>query len=647
MRRKPSYRELEQRVLELEDQLKQARLEAEKYLLAFYANPIVMAVSHLESGRFIAVNDAFCKEFNITRENVIGCTSLELGLWDDPGDREDLLIQSKNLEHPTSRVLKMRSRDGKKLVAQVYFRPMYLEAEKYMLSVVMDVDTQRKIREDLEETRQRYRSLVEKSPLPMIVHSEGAIDFINPAAVDLLRGNSSNDFLGKPILDFIHPDYHEIGIQRIQNIYEKRSDAALLEEKFVRLDGTVVDVEVAANIVDYQGRPASQAIVIDITDRKLIEAEQQKLQKLETVGLLAGGIAHDFNNILSAILGNLSLSLLDIEPGNNTYTLLKAAEKASMRARGLTQQLLTFSRGGEPVKENASVRELIRDSADFILSGAITTCRYHFSQDVWPVEVDKGQISQVIQNLIINANQAMPDGGFIDVTVRNTSLEAGDVALLHPGKYITIKIRDYGVGIEKKILGKIFDPYFSTRREGSGLGLSIAYSITRKHNGAIVVQSTPGEGSEFTVYLPAYIDESDLGSNGDNGPLSGGAGSILLMDDDPDVRNTAGAMLEMLGFSVIPTSEGGEALAVYKEKKEQGNPFDIVIVDLTVPGGMGGRETAGRILEIDPHAKIIVVSGYSNDPVMANYRDYGFVGMLPKPIILKHLDRLLSSLLEN
>jgi PAS domain S-box-containing protein len=490
---------------------------------------------------------------------------------------------------------------------------------------------------------------VELLPVAMLVHSKGKIVFINDEAVRLLGGTSVKDFIEKPILDFVHPDYHEVGRQRIQDIYEKRRDAELLEEKFVRLDGEVIDVEVAGKIVDYQGKPASQVVIIDITERKRIKEELQKVQKLESVGLLAGGIAHDFNNILTAIMGNITLSLLKSPRGSKVHSLLKSAEKAVLRASDLTQQLLTFSKGGDPIKEDASIKELVMESANFVLRGSNVSCSSSFADDLLVLEVDKGQISQVIQNLILNAVQAMPEGGVVAVTVENTVLNLGEISLLPPGEYVKIAFKDHGIGIDKRYLQKIFDPYFTTKKKGSGLGLSIVYSIVKKHNGSITVESEPGKGTVFTIYLPASEKKEILPSDARQGEdLPGrGSGAVLIMDDDPGVRKAGTLMLESLGYTVTCVEDGKQALELYKKAKQVGHPFDVVIMDLTVPGGMGGEKAVKELTAFDPEAKVVVASGYSNDPVMANYKKYGFSGMLPKPIVLEDLHKLLNQLIKE
>ena len=390
-------------------------------------------------------------------------------------------------------------------------------------------------------------------------------------------------------------------------------------------------------------REANIELHNEIYEKHKIQEELLKAKKLESVSVLAGGLAHDFNNILAAIMGNISLALLYTDHDDKRHKLLAEAEKASLRAKDLTQQLLTFSKGGEPVKTLASIEEVIRDSANFVLHGSNVQCKYHFTKDLWPVEVDSGQISQVIQNIVINARHAMPDGGIIDVTCENYDKTQKDRLLTQADSYLKITIQDSGVGMPLKLLDKIFDPYFSTKREGSGLGLAICHSIISKHNGYIKVESVQGEGASFIFYLPALKGQQPAEQLGEETFQVIGSGKALVMDDEEIIRDIAGEMLSYSGYHVTFAKNGEESIDFYKKEMETGIPFDFVILDLTIPGGMGGKEAIKKILQIDPKAKVIVSSGYSNDPVMANYKEYGFSGVIAKPFQLKNLQKAINS----
>jgi nitrogen-specific signal transduction histidine kinase/CheY-like chemotaxis protein len=382
----------------------------------------------------------------------------------------------------------------------------------------------------------------------------------------------------------------------------------------------------------------------DITDRKRMEEELLKTQKLESVGILAGGIAHDFNNILTAIIGNISLAKNQVTPEDEIFDLLNEVEMASTRAQKLTKQLLTFAKGGTPVKETASIKDIIKESTLFALRGSKSSYEFSIAEDIWPVEVDVGQFNQVINNIVINANQAMPLGGTIKVAVQNLIIEDRDGLPIKPGRYIGISITDQGIGISEEYLSKIFDPYFTTKQEGSGLGLAISYSIIKRHDGCIRVESKLDVGTTFHIYLPA--SEKAVTEKRKDKVIKG-RGKILVMDDEASLRKIAGRMLDRLGYEPESAKDGDEAIQMVKEAKEAKKPYDAIILDLTVPGGMGGKETIQKLLEIDPEVKAIVSSGYSDDPVLANFQEYGFKGMLPKPFESLSLSKVLHEVLKG
>ena len=381
------------------------------------------------------------------------------------------------------------------------------------------------------------------------------------------------------------------------------------------------------------------------------ERRLANVKKLESVGVLAGGIAHDFNNILTAILANISLCLLEERLPAESRQLLKEAEKASIRARGLTQQLLTFAKGGEPIKESASLPEVVRDSAEFILRGKRVACRFDFPAQLKAVEIDRGQISQVVQNLILNAAEAMADGGRIDISCRNVTVEPqGGREELAAGDYVLMEVRDNGPGMAAELLERIFDPYFTTKPGGSGLGLAISHTIIAKHGGRITASSTPGGGSCFTIYLPVAsgpVAEPMKPAPGKTtrGAPAGGPAKILVLDDEEQLREIMRLILGRLGHQVLTAGEGREAVALYRQAMATAAPIDLTIMDLTIPGGMGGKEAVGEILALNPRAMVVVASGYSSDPVLANFRDYGFTAAIAKPFRLEEIARLLNELL--
>ena len=400
----------------------------------------------------------------------------------------------------------------------------------------------------------------------------------------------------------------------------------------------------SAPIQDDEGKTIGVVLVSrDVSAQRKIEEEQLKSEKLESLGVLAGGIAHDFNNILTTVIGYLSLAKMDLSPEGELYENLTEVEEASQRATDLTHQLLAFSKGGAPVKKAASIAELIRDSATFTTRGSNVRCVFDIAEPIWDAEVDIGQMSQVIQNLVLNADQAMPHGGTVRIAAANMELSDDADLPLAPGRYIRVSVIDHGEGIPRDRLPRIFDPYYTTKEEGSGLGLATAYAVTKNHDGHITVDSTPGKGTVFTVYMPATSEPADERQQADAGVIHG-HGRVLVLDDEASIRRLAAELLGKLGYQAELVEDGRDAVRCYAAALDSDDPFDAVIMDLTVPGGKGGREAVRELLAIDPRARVIVSSGYSDDPVMADYRRYGFVGVVAKPYDIRELSRALGEI---
>ncbi len=448
--------------------------------------------------------------------------------------------------------------------------------------------------------------------------------------------------------DLTHPDDREMVANEIKRCLsedkpwkiEFRLRTKQDEYKWILGSGRAVEK-------DETGRPLrATGIHIDISQSKSLEEERQKVLKLESVGVLAGGIAHDFNNILAAILGNVELASRRVGKDGKTLSLLSDAQKATKRAAKLTQQLLTFSKGGEPVKEITSLQEIVRDSADFVLHGSQVFCEYIFSDNLWPVDADGGQLGQVIQNITLNSIHAMPEGGKLKISCRNVEHETSDMVLnISDRDFVCISIEDTGLGMPLDIQDKIFDPYYTTKREGSGLGLAVCHSIIAKHNGHIVVRSVIGKGTTFSIYLPAVITSDTVVNIERISRTAVKAARIMVMDDDEMIRDVARAQLSALGHEVVLVADGEQAITKYRELQDSNVSVDLVIMDLTIPGGMGGQEAVRKLLTIDPEAKVIVASGYSNDPVMANYPKYGFHAAIAKPFDLDELKKSIETAL--
>jgi nitrogen-specific signal transduction histidine kinase/ActR/RegA family two-component response regulator len=394
-----------------------------------------------------------------------------------------------------------------------------------------------------------------------------------------------------------------------------------------------------------------------IKQDKRAEDELQRIRNLESIAALSGGIAHDYNNLLTVIIGNISLIQSYIEPDDMISRLLDEALEASMTAKSLTQKLITFSKGGAPIMETASIAPVIKSATEFTLSGSNIKCEFSLPDDLWLVHIDKTQIGHVIHNLIMNAREAMPGGGIIKVLAENVNIADKSLRLesrLEKGNYVKISIIDQGIGISKEILNKIFDPYFSTKdmgtQKGMGLGLSICHSIIKQHNGDIVAETVAGTGTSLHFYLPAseetVVTQKSL-KIPKKGKLVLGKGRILVMDDEKMVIKITGHILNRLGYDASFSKDGAQAIEMYKKAMESENPFDAVILDLTVRGGMGGKEAIKRLIEIDPKIKAIVSSGYSNSPVMTSYKDYGFIGVIAKPYNINELSKKLNEVLRK
>jgi PAS domain S-box-containing protein len=428
----------------------------------------------------------------------------------------------------------------------------------------------------------------------------------------------------------------------IREARSKASHVSPLETKITCKDGTVKQVLINTQVAPNR----TLAIFTDITEHEYIQNEIIKVQKLESLGLLASGIAHDFNNILTGILGYISFARMCVDSSHKSFKALGEAEKASRRAAQLAHQLLTFAKGGEPVKKRVSIPHLVHESVSLALRGSKVQEAVEFADSLHDIEADEGQLNQALNNIIINAVQSMPAGGTLSIKAANVTLDSTNIMGLTPGEYVRLTVADEGCGIGEEEQNKIFDPFFTTRPGGTGLGLTTAYSIISKHGGYINVHSVVGKGSTFTLYLPSTgAAFPELESNRE--PLAAATlsgTSVLVMDDEEIIRNLAMELLGHLGYRVVTCISGEEAIDLYKAAMGSGTPFFAVIMDLTIPGGMGGKEAAQQILAIDPDARLIVSSGYSSDPVMAEYKNHGFSGAVEKPYNIDEIAWVLDSL---
>lgn len=482
-------------------------------------------------------------------------------------------------------------------------------------------------------------------------NAEGYITFMNPVA-RFLTGWQQEEALGKPLEDVFKTIDEETSepiespVTKVirEDVVVELSDYALL----ITRDGSEIFIDdSSAPIKDDMGNLIGVVLVFhDVTERKRMEKEILKAQKIESVGVLAGGIAHDFNNILTAIIGNISLARLYTDPEKISERLAES-ERAAMLAKDLTQQLLTFSRGGAPVKKPSAIAELMKQTVVFALRGSDVRCEFDISDDLWTVEVDEAQISQVINNLVINADQAMPDGGVVKVHVKNAILNKENGLPLEDGEYVKVLVQDNGIGIPEEYIQKIFDPYFTTKQKGSGLGLATSYSIVKNHGGHLSVKSEVGVGTTFCVHIPASSKVTFMRRENRVSKPVMGRGKVLVMDDEESIRNLASEMLRSIGYEATTATDGTEAIRLYEEAKNSKKSYDAVIMDLTIPGGMGAKKAIQNLLKIDPEVKAIASSGYSNDPIMGNFKEYGFSSAIPKPYRVSALSEVLHEVIKR
>lgn len=488
------------------------------------------------------------------------------------------------------------------------------------------------------------RALSEATFEAIVLTSKGKCIGVNSNAVEMF-GYSLEELYGRESTMLVAPEERDRVRRKIEAGYEKVYETVMLTR-----DGRRIPAEVRGREVIFRGRQLRVAAIHDISHRQQAEKDRQIIHKLESVGTLAGGIAHDFNNILTGLFGNISLVRMHLDADHPAFRYVEQAEKSLSRATTLTARLLTFAKGGEPVTEAVSLAELVEETVMFDLSGSNVKLVLDAQEGLWQAEADRGQIQQVFSNLAINANQAMADGGRLFITLRNYEHGENDsLSALPPGRYLHALVQDEGVGISPRHLSRVFDPYFSTKQAGRGLGLASVYSIVSKHRGLITVSSEPGSGTTFCLYLPA----SDRSAKGTFKSAPAAVTSaihsahVLVMDDDPEVCAIVRAMLERMQCRVDTVEDGQQAIDHYRRALAAGQRYDLVILDLTVPGGWGGKETIGPLLEVDPDARVVVSSGYTEDPIMSRFMVYGFQAVLPKPYVYRQFESTITAVLQD
>ncbi len=509
-----------------------------------------------------------------------------------------------------------------------------------------NISKRKEAEEALRESEERFAKVFRDAPIWISITDleSGIYVDVNEEALRV-SGFTRDEVIGHTAaeLQWISNQDREIMIREIKT--KGKIDG--LEMKFRAKDGKTLHGWFKGEQIVLGGKPCLLTVTIDITERKRIEAEHakyeqqmQQSQKLESLGVLAGGIAHDFNNLLGGIFGYIDIAMKDCTNDNASACLSKAINTID-RARGLTQQLLTFAKGGAPIKKTGALFPFVKDTAHFALSGSNVSCNFEVRADLWQCSFDKNQIGQVIDNIVINAQQAMPAGGTIVISAKNVTVKEAQHPVLAQGNYVVIAIKDNGIGIPHAIISSIFDPFFTTKTKGHGLGLATCYSIVNRHGGYIAVESEPGKGSTFSVFLPAAADSPDTAIQ-EHFVTHTGQGTFIVMDDEEVIRETLGSMLESFGYSVIYKVNGHEAIEYFKKAFEAGSKVSGMIFDLTIPGDMGGKEAIKEIRKIDAAVPVFVASGYAEDLAMANPTEFGFTASMCKPFRRIDLAKMLN-----
>ncbi|MCP4217132.1 MAG: PAS domain S-box protein [bacterium] len=637
----------EELIAEIQSRQKAAEETDERYnkLRHLVENTKDIVISSNAAGELTYISPQI-KHLGLSPEEMIGRPALDFIVEEDKKRvyRDFRKTMQTGLEFPTA--FRIKAKDGS---AHWYEEYSSLQRDKSgentgLIGVLRDISQRMETELSLKESETKYRNLVERSNDGICIAQDEVIKYCNRKFAGML-GYPMKDIIQKPFWKWVHRDYVKVLGESYQRFTQGVEDEQRHETVLINRDGTSLQVELNISVIKYEKRRAGLVFVRDIEPWKDSEEAHGRLQKLESVGLLAGGIAHDFNNLLTGIMGSVSLAKARTEPGSRNYQSLADVEKAAGKAKDLTYQLLTFAKGGEPIKETSSIPELVRDSATFPLSGSRVRATFIFPEDLWLADIDKGQISQVIQNLVINAEQAMPRGGTIRIEAENIICDENDSHEYAPGpgKYIKISVKDRGIGIKKDHLNKIFDPYFSTKQKGRGIGLTSVFSIIKRHEGFVDVDSGLGEGTTFSIYLPAS-GKATSGKETESRIISG-RGHILFMDDEEVVRDIAEDMLDHLGYDVEFAVNGREAISRYEKALHTDCPYDAVILDLTIPGGMGGKEVAGILSAKYESFRGIVSSGFSNDPAMVECHKHGFCAVVKKPYRIEEISEALHKAL--
>ncbi|MBD3392579.1 MAG: PAS domain S-box protein [Chitinivibrionales bacterium] len=632
---------------------RESLIESEELFRTVFEQSAVGVAQVRPDGRFARVNTKFCEISGYSPEELRQRTVGDISHPDDMSIDNKYVAQVMKGERDSFDIEKRYVRKDGGVVWIKLFSNVVRDANgdvKYAIATIADITEARDSAERIRESEVKFRALVDNTvDWVWQVDTSGRYTYVSPN-VGRIIGYSPEELLGKTPFDLMQPEEAlRIG-QAFAEIAGRREPIIALEDMMMHKDGRLVIFETNATPV-FDGKEAFFGyfgICRDITEGKRAEEALRNTERLESLGILAGGIAHDFNNLLGGVFGYIDMAreVLGRESVALAREYLEKACEAMDRARNLTQQFLTFTRGGGPTVRAARVEPLIANAAGMALSGSAIGCRYDIDEGLWSAVVDENQIGQVINNIVINARQAMASKGEIRVSARNRDIKDEEQEAVVPGTYVEVVIADSGPGIRPETIGRIFDPFYTTKEKGSGLGLATSYSIVKRHRGHLWVESEPGAGAKFTILLPALPEEKDSAGPGFAKAISG-SGRVLVLDDVPLIAEMAADMLRGLGYEVRTYASGAEAVRAYQAARETGTPFDAAVLDLTVPGEMGGEEVMEKLRAIDPKVKALVSSGYADSPVMSRYREYGFGGAVVKPYRTRELAWAMHDLLSG
>jgi len=605
-------------------------------------------------GTIVSWNPAAEAMFGFKQEEIIGQSILMLleeGYRDIYRKGLEDISYGDSVAHPIQQPLELTGlrQSGEAFPLEISLTSWKIGLDTHYGFILRDISDRKRLEQSLVAEKDRLVTTLQSLDEGIITTDrEGRITFFNPLAEQITEW-AHQDAISRPLQDVFRLTNEIPNREMDEALQFSPASSALTETSSPKYLLTKNGVQRTISmretpIRDHSSHLMGTVIVFhDITDQHRQLDEQQRISKLNSLGVLAGGLAHDFNNLLTTILGNVFVAKLRMVPQDPLAQNLEQAEQACLRAKELTQQLLTFAKGGAPIKTSIALGDLLRKSTIFALSGSSISCHFDIPNDLWPLDADASQLRQVIQNITINARQAMTHGGHFSIRVENAGLHtlaSLPSPTLSTGNYVKISFEDQGEGIKDQELPNIFDPYFTTKPGASGLGLATAHSIIQQHQGHISVHSEVGKGTTFTVYLPSSYSSVDV----DPQAIPKGRGRILVMDDEQSIRRMVEDALTQFGYEVTAAADGQAAIDLYSEALRSGKTFDAILLDLTIPGGMGGKEAIQHLRRIDPHVKAIVTSGYSDDPIMSDFRSYGFQAILVKPYKIVDLAKTLESL---